>query len=151
RFDLETKKPTPIDTGRATANNNDHVLSFDGRLIGISNHTPELGGTSIVYTLPIEGGTPRQVTQRGPSYFHSWSPDAKWLLFTGERDGNLDIYKIPAKGGDEIRLTDSDGVDDGSEFTPDGEWIYFNSSRTGRMQIWRMRPDGSGQEQVTHD
>lgn len=151
RFDLETKKPTPIDTGTATANNNDHVLSFDGRQIGISNHTPELGGKSIVYTLPIEGGTPRQITQRGPSYFHSWSPDAKWLLFTGERDGNLDIYKIPSEGGEEIRLTDSDGVDDGSEFTPDGTWIYFNSSRTGRMQIWRMRPDGSGQEQITHD
>ena len=30
RFDLETRKPTPIDTGNANANNNDHVLSFDG-------------------------------------------------------------------------------------------------------------------------
>ncbi|HEX4414259.1 MAG TPA: hypothetical protein VH107_11570 [Lacipirellulaceae bacterium] len=151
RFDLETKKPTPIDTGRATANNNDHVLSLDGRQIGISNHTPELGGKSIVYTLPMEGGTPRQITERGPSYLHSWSPDGKWLLFTGERDGKLDIYKIRAEGGEEIRLTDSEGVDDGSEFTPDGAWIYFNSSRTGRMQIWRMRPDGGGQEQITHD
>jgi TolB protein len=151
RFDLETKMPTPIDTGQATANNNDHVLSFDGRQIGISSHSSELGGKSIVYTLPVEGGTPRQVTQRGPSYLHSWSPDAKWLLFTGDRDGNLDIYKISADGGEEIRLTDSDGVDDGAEFAPDGAWIYFNSSRTGRMQVWRMRPDGSGQEQATHD
>lgn len=33
----------------------------------------------------------------------------------------------------------------------DGRWIYFNSERTGVMRIWRMRPDGSGQEQVTHD
>jgi Tol biopolymer transport system component len=151
RFDLETRKPTPIDTGHAKANNNDHVLSFDGRQIGISNHTAELGGKSIVYTLPVEGGTPRQITKSGPSYLHSWSPDGKWLLFTGDRDGNLDIYKISVEGGDEIRLTDSQGVDDGSEFTPDGAWIYFNSTRTGRMQIWRMRPDGSGQEQVTHD
>jgi Tol biopolymer transport system component len=151
RFDLETKKRTPIDTGNATANNNDHVLSFDGGQIGISNHTAALGGKSIVYTLPIEGGTPRQVTARGPSYLHSWSPDGKRLLFTGDRDGNLDIYKIPVEGGEEIRLTESEGVDDGAEFTPDGAWIYFNSSRTGRMQIWRMRSDGSGQEQVTHD
>jgi Tol biopolymer transport system component len=151
RFDLATKKPTPIDTGSATANNNDHVLSFDGRQIGISNHSRDLEGKSIVYTLPIEGGTPRQITQRGPSYLHSWSPDGKWLLFTGDRAGNLDIYKIPVAGGEETRLTDSQGVDDGAEFTPDGESIYFNSSRTGRMQICRMRPDGSGQEQVTHD
>jgi TolB protein len=131
RFDLETKKRTTMDTGHAIANNNDHVLSFDGRQIGISNHTAELGGKSIVYTLPIEGGTPRQITKTGPSY--------------------LDIYKISVEGGEEIRLTDSEGVDDGAEYTPDGTWIYFNSSRTGRMQIWRMRPDGSGQEQVTHD
>jgi TolB protein len=151
RFDLETRRPTAIDTGSANANNNDHVLSFDGRQIGISNHSREHDGKSIVYTLPIEGGTPRQITSRGPSYLHGWSPDGKWLLFTGDRDGNLDIYKISAEGGEETRLTDSDGVDDGSEFTPDGKWIYFNSSRTGRMQIWRMRPDGSGQEQVTHD
>ena len=151
RFDLETRKPTAIDTGTANANNNDHVLSFDGRQIGISNHSREHDGKSIVYTLPIEGGTPRQITSRGPSYLHGWSPDGKWLLFTGDRDGNLDIYKVSAEGGEEIRLTDSEGVDDGSEFTPDGKWIYFNSSRTGRMQIWRMRPDGSGQEQITHD
>ena len=34
---------------------------------------------------------------------------------------------------------------------PDGKYIYFNSVRTGIMQIWRMRPDGSEQEQITHD
>lgn len=151
RFDLAANKPETIDTGFATANNNDHVLSFDGRRIGISNHTPDRGGKSTVYTLPVEGGTPQLVTPNGPSYLHGWSPDGKWLVFTGDRDGNLDIYKIPVTGGDEIRLTNSAGVDDGSEFTPDGEWIYFNSSRTGRMQIWRMRADGTNQEQVTRD
>ena len=72
-------------------------------------------------------------------------------MYTGDRSGNLDIYKIPAGGGEEIRLTDSSGVDDGAEFTPDGQWIYFNSSRSGRMQIWRMRPDGSEQQRITHD
>src|SRR5207248_6333457 len=64
---------------------------------------------------------------------------------------DLDIYKSPAAGGEEIRLTSSPGLDDGPEFTPDGAFIYFNSVRSGRMQIWRMRPDGSGQEQITND
>src|SRR5262249_27972293 len=54
-------------------------------------------------------------------------------------------------GGEEVRLTNSSGLDDGAEFTPDGQWIYFNSNRSGRMQIWRMRPDGSNQERITHD
>ncbi len=151
RFDLDTKTATPVDTGFAAANNNDHVLSFDGRQIGISHHSPEHGGRSIIYTLPVDGGTPREVTPRGPSYLHGWSPDGEWLVYTGDRGGKLDIYKIPVRGGDEVRLTNTPGLDDGSEFTPDGRWIYFNSSRSGRMQIWRMRPDGSGQEQVTDD
>jgi tricorn protease-like protein len=151
RFDLETKRRAPIDTGFATANNNDHVLAFDGRQIGISHHSPDHGGRSIIFTVPTDGGTPKLITPLGPSYLHGWSPDGKWLVYTGDRDGNLDIYKIPVGGGEEVRLTTTPGLDDGSEFTPDGRWIYFNSSRTGRMQLWRMHPDGSNQEQVTDD
>jgi len=39
RFDLETNKPTLIDTGDVQKNNNDHVLSFDGKMLGISRAT----------------------------------------------------------------------------------------------------------------
>ncbi|HMJ17253.1 MAG TPA: hypothetical protein VK478_02600 [Gemmatimonadaceae bacterium] len=151
RFDLSSLTADTIDTGFATRNNNDHVLSFDGRMLGISHHTAEDSGASIIYTLPASGGTPKRITSKGPSYFHGWSPDARWLVYTGIRGVELDVYKIPATGGDEIRLTTAAGLDDGAEFTPDGAYIYFNSSRTGRMQIWRMRPDGSEQKQITND
>ncbi len=151
RFDLASRSAAPINTGFATRNNNDHVLSFDGRMLGISHHTAEDSGASIVYTLPATGGTPTRVTAKGPSYLHGWSPDGRWLVYTGQRDGQFDVYKVPAAGGEEVRLTTAPGLDDGPEFTPDGKYIYFNSSRTGRMQIWRMRPDGSAQEQVTND
>lgn len=149
-FDLATRTPTPLNTGSVTHNNNDHVLSFDGRMLGLSSWVKELGG-SIIYTVPVGGGTPRQVTPKGPSYLHGWSPDGKDLVFCGERNGEFDVYKVPAAGGKEIRLTDSKGLDDGPEYTPDGQFIYFNSVRSGLMQIWRMKPDGSGQEQVTND
>ena len=151
RFDVASRSATPINTGFATRNNNDHVLSFDGRVLGISHHAAEDDGASIVYTLPATGGTPTRVTAKGPSYLHGWSPDGRWLVYTGQRNNEFDVYKIPASGGDETRLTSAPGLDDGPEFTPDGKSIYFNSSRTGRMQIWRMRPDGSAQEQVTND
>jgi TolB protein len=101
--------------------------------------------------LPAEGGTPKQITTLTPSYFHGWSPDGKFLVYTGGRKGKFDIYKISVDGGEEIRLTNSDGLNDGPEYTPDGKFIYFNSSRTGRMQLWRMHPDGSNQQQVTDD
>lgn len=151
RFDLSTRSAAVINTGFATRNNNDHVLSFDGLTLGISHHAAEDSGASIIYTLPAAGGTPKRVTPRGPSYLHGWSPDGRWLVYTAQRDGEFDVYKIPAAGGREIRLTSAPGLDDGPEFTPDGAYIYFNSSRTGRMQIWRMRTDGSEQQQVTDD
>jgi dipeptidyl aminopeptidase/acylaminoacyl peptidase len=151
RFDLTALTPSPINTDFATNNNNDHVLSFDGRTLGISNHSKKDGNQSVVYTVPLRGGMPRRVTAGSPSYLHGWSPDGRFLVFTGQRSGEFDIYRIPAGGGEETRLTDAKGLDDGPEYTPDGRYIYFNSNRTGRMQIWRMRPDGSRQEQVTDD
>ena len=151
RLDLSSRSVAVINTGFATRNNNDHVLSFDGRMLGISHHSADDNGASIIYTLPATGGTPTRVTSKGPSYLHGWSPDGRWVVYTGIRGDEADVYKIPVTGGDEIRLTSAPGLDDGPEFTPDGAYIYFNSSRSGRMQIWRMRPDGSEQEQVTND
>lgn len=149
-FDLARLQPKLINTGDVKSNNNDHVLSFDGKMIGLSSYVKELGG-SIVYTMPLTGGIPKQITPKGPSYLHGWSPDGKNLVFCGDRDGEYDVYKVPSAGGQEIRLTSTKGLDDGPEYTPDGKYIYFNSVRSGLMQIWRMKPDGSGQEQITSD
>ncbi len=152
RFDLAERTPEEIPTAFATNNNNDHVLSPDGATIGISHHAADRDGQSLVYTVPVEGGTPTLVTERGPSYLHGWSPDGRHLLYTAERgDGNYDIYRIPVEGGPEERLTTAPGLDDGSEYSPDGRTIYFNSVRSGRMQIWRMDGDGSDQRAVTAD
>ncbi|HYE74061.1 MAG TPA: biopolymer transporter TolR, partial [Blastocatellia bacterium] len=151
KFDLATNQPTVFDTGDVKRNNNDHVYSFDGKMLGISSSSAEDGNVSMIYTLPASGGKPTKITRKGPSYLHGWSPDNKWLVFAGRRDGEFDVYKIPATGGDEIQLTFTKGVDDGPEFSPDGKYIYFNSFRTGTMQIYRMKPDGSEQTQLTND
>ncbi|MCI0540628.1 MAG: hypothetical protein L0Z50_35965, partial [Verrucomicrobiales bacterium] len=109
------------------------------------------GGRSAIFTVPIQGGTPRLITPLTPSYLHGWSPDGKFLVYTGGRNDEFDIYRISTDGGEEVRLTTAKGLDDGPEYTPDGQHIYFNSARGGTMQIWRMKPDGSAQEQVTND
>ncbi len=152
RFDLATRQATLINTDFAIRNNNDHVLSFDGRMLAISHHSTNHGGRSAVFTVPVTGGTPRLITPLTPSYLHGWSPDAKWLVYTGGRNDEYDIYKRAADGsGDEMKLTDFKGLDDGPEFTPDGKFIYFNSVRSGTMQLWRMKPDGTEPEQITKD
>ena len=138
----------PVETDFADRINNDHGYSPDGSMLAIS-HSPDDRG-SIIYTLPAEGGMPVQITENAPSYWHGWSPDGRMLAYTARRDGNFDIYVIPADGsGEEVRLTEYEGLDDGPDYSPDGQYIYFNSNRTGSHKIWRMAPDGSNKEQLT--
>jgi TolB protein len=143
-------QPEVLDTAPETHLNNDHGLSPDGSMLAFSDSSAP-DHQSRVYVVPLAGGTPRQLTPDGPSYWHGWSPDGKTLAFTGERNGNFDIYTVPFAGGAETRLTTAPDLDDGPEYSPDGAHIYFNAERTGRMQIWRMKPDGSSQEQVVSD
>jgi len=149
RLAVTEENPIRIPTDPSVHCNNDHGFSPDGTMIAISDST--LNGKSVVYTLPVAGGTPHQITGNAPSYWHGWSPDGLTLAFTGQRNDNFDIYSISTNGGEEKRLTTATELDDGPEFSPDGAWIYFNSARTGSMQIWRMHPDGSSQEQVITD
>lgn len=149
-FIMPVLPPTMVPTAPNLQCNNDHGISPDGNLLAISDSTAG-DGQSRVYVVPIEGGTPKQITEKSPSYWHGWSPDGKTLAYTGQRDGDFDIYTAPVNGGPETRLTTAKGLDDGPEYSPDGTYIYFNSERSGSMQIWRMKPDGSAQERVTND
>lgn len=148
-FDLKTRKPKVLDTGNVDKNNNDHVLSFDGSLLGLSSTGPDPNLGSLIYTVPITGGQPKLITPVGPSYLHGWSPDGRFLVFTGSRNNEFDIYRVTANGGPELRLTDAKGLDDGPEYSPDGQYIYFNSNRTGNMLIYRMKADGTEQTALT--
>ncbi|MDR0428969.1 MAG: transporter [Tannerellaceae bacterium] len=143
-------EPIEINTGFATRCNNDHVLSSNGKQIAISHGTKE-DRKSRIYTLPIEGGNPTLITPLAPSYLHGWSPDGKELAYCADRNGNYDVYVIPAEGGEEKRLTEAEGLDDGPEYSPCGKYIWFNSVRSGLMQAWRMKADGSEQTQMTTD
>lgn len=149
-FNLADKTSKPIDSGFANSCNNDHVLSPNHREIAVSHHTAA-DGKSRIYIFPLCGGQPRLITALGPSYLHGWSPDGGALAYCAERGGEYDIYTIPVEGGEETRLTDSPGLNDGPEYSPDGRHIWFNSVRTGLMQIWRMKTDGSEQTQMTFD
>ncbi|HTD94908.1 MAG TPA: hypothetical protein VK644_13880 [Chitinophagaceae bacterium] len=151
RLDLASRKPVVINTDSIKQNNNDHTVSKDGKWLGLSSSSGEKEYGSLVYVVPVSGGKPKRLTATGPSYLHGFSPDGKWVTFTGQRNNEFDIYKIPVAGGKEVRLTTTPGLDDGSEYSPDGKYIYFNSTRSGLMQLWRMKTDGSGQEQLTKD
>lgn len=152
---IEGGTPQKLNTGFANRNNNDHGISFDGKMLAISHQREGLpGGGSTVYVLPLQGGTPKQLTEKTPSYWHGWAPNGKDVVYVGQRnDKTYDIYRISINGGEEVKLTSTpEGAHvDGPEYSPDGKYIYFNASFSGTMQLWRMKPDGSAQEQITFD
>lgn len=151
---LEENRISPLNTGFAIQNNNDHVLTFDGKKLGISHHAEDNERKSTIYHMSADGdSTPVRVTAPGAgrSYLHGWSPDGQKMVFTGERGDQYDIIEIDVESGQEVNLTNLKTLDDGPEYSPDGEYIFFNSVRTGTMQLWRMKPDGSSQEQLTFD
>lgn len=145
-----------LNTGFANQLNNDHGISFDGKLLAISHSRDGAGGRgSSVYILPLEGGTPQEITNAVPSYWHGWAPNNKEVIYVAQRNGIpvYNIYRNSIKGGKEVALTDNKVGEhvDGCEYSPDGKYIYYNGSHSGTMQIWRMKPDGSGKEQITFD
>lgn len=153
---LSGGKPTQINTEFANRNNNDHGISFDGKMLAISHHRDGLpGGGSSVYVMPLEGGTPQLVTEKTPSYWHGWAPNNKEVVYVAQREGSdqYNIYKNSIDGKKETQLTDIGPGEhvDGCEYSPDGKYIYYNGNHTGTMQLWRMKPDGSGREQLTFD
>jgi Tol biopolymer transport system component len=146
------KKLGILPTGKVNKANNDHGFSFDGSTLYISSGKPEIKEhTSFIYKVDATGGEPELITPLSTSYWHGVSPDNRKIVYCAARNGNYDVYQMDVNGGEEVRLTKEEGLDDGPEYSPDGRYIYFNSFRTGRMQIWRMLADGSHPEQMTFD
>jgi TolB protein len=147
---LDMSQASEIAVGDATDCTGSHGLSPDGKLLAITCVTPGNPGRR-VYVVAAGGGSPRMVTEKPDSYFHSWSPDGKTIAFTRPSHGSGNIYSIAVEGGAETALTTGTGISDDPDYSPDGTWIYFNSDRAGGMQIFRMRADGTGVEQLTRD
>ena len=135
RFDLATREPTEIDTGFATENNNDHVLSFDGKMLGIS-HRRDAESNSIVYTVPVE--------RRHAEGDHADRAVVSARLVAGRQGAGL--HRRPrrqlrhlldcrptAAAGDAAHH--HDGLDDGPEYSPDGQLHLF--------QLDAQRPDAN--------
>jgi Tol biopolymer transport system component len=134
--------------------NNDHDITRDGKLLAFSASSPN-SRQSQVWVAGGDGSHPKLLTPNSPSYFHGWSPDAKFLAFVGQRNGKWTLFRVPVEGGPEQPLT-SKGYDDGPEYSPDGKYIYFNTNRSGTWDIWRIPADGGGPddakaERVTSD
>ncbi|HYL64510.1 MAG TPA: PDZ domain-containing protein [Candidatus Methylomirabilis sp.] len=97
---------------------------------------PTMNKTQIVFvyggylwSAPREGGEARQLTTGGHEFGPRFSPDGKWIAFTGQYDGNVDVFVMPADGGEPKRLTWHPDADIVKGWTPDSKKILFTSAR----------------------
>ena len=131
---------------------------------------PATNGTDVVFsyagdlwTVPIQGGQARRLTSHiGYEMFARYSPDGKTIAFTGEYDGNREVYSIPATGGEPLRITytatnprDDLGDRMGPNnivmtWSPDGKQIVFrNRTEDGFAgQLWTISPAGGMPAQI---
>ena len=98
---------------------------------------PDVSKTQVVFeyagdlwTVSRQGGNAAHLTsgmgrETGPHF----SPDGSSIAFTGEYEGNLDVYVVPATGGTPKRLTYHPGLDVAVGWTPDGKRVLFMSDR----------------------
>jgi len=74
-------------------------------------------------------GVVRLTANKARDVYPRFSPDGKWVAFSSDREGNLDVYVIPSQGGEAKRLTGHSADDVVLGWTPDGKSVLFASQR----------------------
>jgi tricorn protease len=83
-----------------------------------------------IWTADLEGRNVRRLTSDiGAEMMPAFSPDGRLVAFSGQYDGNTDVYVVPAGGGVPKRLTWHPAADLVQGFTPDGKSVLFVSAR----------------------
>jgi Tol biopolymer transport system component len=95
-------------------------------------------GQIVLYTAAADGSDERPLLQvRDWDYDGTWSPDGASIVFTSERDGSADLYRVKPDGTGLERLTDDPAYDDQAAFAPDAKQLVFVSTRKGGFaHIW---------------
>ena len=108
-------------------------------------HSPTINRSQIVFaygsylwSVPRAGGEARQLTTGGHEGMPVFSPDGNWIAFTGQYDGNIDAYVMPAQGGEPRRLTWHPGADVAVGWTPDSKRVLFRSGREAFADLDRL-------------
>lgn len=114
---------------------------------------PSINGDTVVFSYSgdlwsakLGGGLARRLTtSAGNETRAKISPDGKWVAFTGQYEGNSDVYVIPIEGGEPKRLTFEAEVDNVINWTPDGKIAYTSTAGSfsnRQARLWYVRPEG---------
>ena len=124
-----------------------------------------------IYMADLDGKVVKQLTHsKGYDAEATISPDGKKMIYTSDKDGDIDLYIMNLKTGKEKRITNTLGYDGGAWFSPDGKKIIWRASRPKtdaevkeykdllaenlvaptNMEVFIANADGSNVTQVTH-
>jgi Tol biopolymer transport system component/DNA-binding winged helix-turn-helix (wHTH) protein len=153
---LDGGAPTPV--AMSEGGEFDPAWSLDGRRIAYAMfdgiHVIDLATRPRRIDLPPLQ-THTKLSQTGVNDRHpSWSPDGQALAIESGRDGNAEIYRVPAVSLADTplilrQLTESLGADKDPVWSPDGARIAFASNRDGKYEIYVMTREGGGLERLT--
>ncbi len=124
-----------------------------------------------IWTAKPDGSDARLLVQ-SPGYDAeaTWNPKGGQIVFTSDRDGDLELYRMDEDGRNVQRLTNTPGYDGGAFFSPDGKEITWRASRPEgaeleeyrtllkqglikptRLDIYAMSADGTDVRQITNN
>ena len=120
-----------LSTGAADA-------QIDARLL----RQPDVSATDVafvyggdIWVVSKEGGVAHRLsTPMGEESFPRFSPDGQWIAFTGNYDGNQDVFVMPTKGGLPTRLTHHPDPDRMLDWYPDGKSVLFATPMTSEKR-----------------
>ncbi|MFP4691582.1 MAG: S41 family peptidase [Bacteroidales bacterium] len=102
-----------------------------------------------LWEVPVNGGQALRLTAMdGRESLPRYSPDGKWIAFSGRVDGNTNVFLVPAEGGEITRLTFHQSFDRVDSWSWDSRYIYFHSSRENMSSVYRVEIDGGTPERV---
>lgn len=103
-----------------------------------------------IWVAPASGNTAalRLTAMPGSENNPRFSPDGKWIAFNGSRDGNSNIYIVPASGGEVRQLTWHSSADNLDSWSWDSQSIYFTSGRYNSFGAYKMSINGGTPERL---
>ena len=92
-----------------------------------------------VWVVGRDGGQARRLTSdEGAETNPAFSPDGRWIAFSGEYGGNVDVYVVPTRGGQPVRLTWHPGADVVQGWTPSGQVLFQSGRESQPTRLWRF-------------